>query len=75
VSAGSEVPVWLQLALHGTAVNLILSSGEILVVFLAAFVTERLGVGGSGSVIAQRLSGSVLLSLALHLAFVQDSAW
>ena len=71
VSAGSEVPVWLQLALLGTAVNLILSSGEILVVFLAAFVTQRLRVGGSGTVIAQRLSGSVLLSLALHLAFVQ----
>lgn len=71
VNSGSEVPVWLQLALLGATLNLILSCGELVAVFLAAFVAKRLGGGGTAPVIAQRLGGLMLLGLALHLAFVQ----
>ena len=71
VDAGTQVPVWLQLAGLGAAMNLILSSGEILAVFLAAHLAERLDVGGMRTMIALRLSGSVLVGFAVHLAFAQ----
>jgi threonine/homoserine/homoserine lactone efflux protein len=66
VDASSSLPVWAQLLLLGTAVNLILSAAEVMVVVLAGTVIT--GQRGQAHGLGQRVAGLILVGLALHLA-------
>ena len=65
VDASLSLPVWAQLLLLGTAANLILSGGEVVVVLLAGMMMRQ---RGQGQGLVQRVGGTILVGLGLHLA-------
>ena len=68
-NAGAEI--WLQLLFLGTIVNLMFSSADVLCIILADKVTAYFKTSGSGSRIASRLGGSILIILGLNIALGQ----
>ena len=60
--------IWMQLLILGTIVNIMFSSADALCVVLADKVTRYLKTSGSGSRIAQRLGGGILVALGLRVA-------
>ena len=69
VDAYAAFPVWLQLAILGTVVNLMFSSADIVCVFLAGAVIARLRRSGRAQRMMQRAGGAMLVGLGAHLAF------
>lgn len=61
-------PIWLQLLILGTVVNLMFSSADAICVILADRIAAVFKASGSASRIAQRLGGSVLVALGVNLA-------
>jgi threonine/homoserine/homoserine lactone efflux protein len=62
-------PVWLQLAILGTIVNLMFSSADIVCVLLAGAVIDRLRRSSQAQRLMQRAGGAMLIGLGAHLAF------
>lgn len=62
------LPVWLQLLVLGTIVNVMFSSADVLCVLLADKITKLLKNSGSANRIAQRIGGGLLVGLGLNLA-------
>jgi threonine/homoserine/homoserine lactone efflux protein len=69
VDASATFPVWLQLAILGTIVNLMFSSADIVCVFLAGAVMTKLRRSSSAQRLMQRAGGTMLVGLGAHLAF------
>nr|WP_316652990.1 LysE family translocator [uncultured Gellertiella sp.] len=69
VDPQAAFPVWLQLGLLGTIVNLIFSAADLACVFLASAVMGRLSRSTRMVRGLQRLGGTVIAGLGLHLAF------
>ncbi|WP_426236390.1 LysE family translocator [Pararhizobium sp. DWP1-1-3] len=69
VDASAAFPVWLQLAILGTIVNLMFSSADIVCVFLAGAVMTKLRRSSSAQRLMQRAGGTMLVGLGAHLAF------
>ncbi|URK87598.1 LysE family translocator [Rhizobium sp. RCAM05350] len=69
VDASATFPVWLQLAILGTIVNLMFSSADIVCVFLAGAVIARLRRSSHAQRLMQRAGGAMLVGLGAHLAF------
>jgi threonine/homoserine/homoserine lactone efflux protein len=69
IDASAAFPVWLQLAILGTIVNLMFSSADIVCVFLAGALIARLRRSGHAQRLMQRAGGAVLVGLGAHLAF------
>lgn len=69
VDASAAFPVWLQLAILGTIVNLMFSSADIVCVFLAGAVMTKLRRSSSAQRLMQRVGGTMLVGLGAHLAF------
>ncbi|QIB32763.1 LysE family translocator [Ancylobacter pratisalsi] len=61
-------PLWLQLLVLGTAVNLIFTSADLVCVMMAGAITRRLRGSGLLRQWAGRLGGSVLIGLGARLA-------
>jgi threonine/homoserine/homoserine lactone efflux protein len=59
--------IWVQLLILGTVVNIMFSSADALCVVLADKVRRYLKSSGSGSRIAQRLGGGILVALGLRV--------
>ncbi|WP_137154133.1 LysE family translocator [Rhizobium sp. FKL33] len=68
VDAGAGFPVWLQLAILGTAVNLIFTSADIVCVLFAGLLTERLKRSSGAQRLMRRAGGTVLCGLGVNLA-------
>ncbi|MBB1248275.1 LysE family translocator [Rhizobium sp. G21] len=68
VDAGAGFPVWLQLAILGSAVNLIFTSADIVCVLFAGLVTERLKRSSGAQKLMRRAGGTVLCGLGVNLA-------
>ena len=66
---GGTLPIWTQLLILGTVVNIMFSSADALCVILADKVAALFRSSGSANRIAQRLGGSVLVALGINLAF------
>lgn len=64
----ASLAIWMQLLVLGTIVNVMYSSADALCVILADKVMHYLKTSGSGSRIAQRLSGGILGALGLKAA-------
>lgn len=62
-------PIWLQLLILGTIVNIMFSSADAICVMLADKIAAALKTSGSANRIAQRLGGSILVALGVNLAF------
>jgi threonine/homoserine/homoserine lactone efflux protein len=68
VEAGAGLPIWLQFAILGTVVNLLFSSADIVCVFFAGALTNRLRASQRAQRLLQRAGGAVLVGLGAHLA-------
>lgn len=68
VDPSAGFPVWVQFALLGTAVNLTFSFADLVAVMLAGTLTSRLRRSDRARRIAQRIGGSILVALGIHLA-------
>ncbi|MCC8949913.1 MULTISPECIES: LysE family translocator [Bradyrhizobium] len=69
VDASASLPVWAQLFLLGTAVNLTFSAVDIVCVFFASAVMSKLQRSKRSRRIMQRIGGSILVALGARLAF------
>jgi threonine/homoserine/homoserine lactone efflux protein len=69
VDASTSVPVWAQLFLLGTIVNLTFSAVDIVCVLFASAVMARLQRSRRSQRIMQRIGGSILVALGARLAF------
>lgn len=68
VDPSAAFPVWVQFFILGVIVNVILSSADLLCVFFAGIVVERLRESGRISNYMERVGGGILVGLGLHLA-------
>jgi threonine/homoserine/homoserine lactone efflux protein len=68
VDPTAAFPIWLQLAILGTIVNVIFSSADIVCVVLAGALVSRLRQSGRATRLMQRAGGGLLVGLGLHLA-------
>ncbi|MBR0797891.1 LysE family translocator [Bradyrhizobium jicamae] len=69
VDASASWPVWTQLVLLGTTVNLSFSLVDIVCVMFASAVMGRLQKSQRSQRIMQRIGGSILIVLGARLAF------
>lgn len=69
IDASASFPVWLQFLVLGTIVNLMFSSADIVCVFLAGAVVDRLRQSGRARRMMQRAGGAVLVGLGTHVMF------
>ncbi|MGE0624128.1 MAG: LysE family translocator [Pseudomonadales bacterium] len=61
-------PVWVQLLLLGTVVNLLFSSADVFCVLLADRIASTLKQSRSVERLARRIGGGILVALGLNLA-------
>ena len=64
----SALPLWGQLVILGTFVNIAFSSADILCVLLSSYVVKYFRKSPSGARVAQRVGGTVLVGLGVNLA-------
>ena len=67
VDAGAALPVWIQFLIMGTIVNVMFSSADLLCVLFAGAVIDRLQTSERSQRVMQRLGGSLLIGLGIHL--------
>jgi len=60
-------PIWAQLLILGTVVNLMFSSADAICVLLADRIASLFKTSGAANGLAQRLGGSILVALGVHL--------
>ncbi len=65
------LPLWGQLLVLGTIVNLMFSSADILCVLLAEKITVALQQSPTSSRLANRLGGGILVTLGVNLAITK----
>lgn len=68
VDASAAFPVWLQFVILGAMVNLMFSSADVVCVFLANGMVNRLKCSGRAQQYLRRAGGAVLVGLGLRLA-------
>ena len=68
VDAGAALPIWAQLLILGTVVNIMFSSADAICVILADKIAAFFKTSRSSSRIAQRVGGSILVALGVKLA-------
>ena len=66
--ASAALPIWTQLLLLGTIVNLMFSSADLICVLLAGAALERLRRSSRAQRIARRAGGALLIGLGVNLA-------
>lgn len=64
----ASLPIWVQLFILGTWVNIMFSSADVACVLLADRITTAFRRSKSASRLAQRLGGSILVGLGLNVA-------
>lgn len=68
IDPAATFPVWIQFVLLGTIVNMMFSSADLLCVFLAGAVLNRLQRSNRAQKLMQRAGGAILVGLGTHLA-------
>jgi threonine/homoserine/homoserine lactone efflux protein len=69
VDPSAGFPIWIQLVLLGTIVNLMFSAADIVAVVLAGALIETLRRSSHAQRLMQRGGGLVLMGLGVHVAF------
>lgn len=67
VESGAGLPIWLQLAILGTAVNVIFTFADIVTVLLADVILARLKRSSGVQRLVRRAGGTILVGLGAHL--------
>ena len=65
---GAALPIWLQLLILGTIVNIMFSSADVLCVVFASRISTFLSRSASSGRLARRLGGGLLMGLGVNLA-------
>ncbi len=68
----ASLPIWVQLLILGTLVNIAFSSADVLCVLLASTVSNALRQSQAGTLYAQRAGGTLLVGLGIHLLINQQ---
>ena len=68
IDPAAAFPVWLQLFILGTVVNVMFSSADILCVLLADRITRMFKRSSGANRIVQRIGGSILIGLGINVA-------
>lgn len=64
-------PIWFQLLILGTIVNIMFSSADAVCVILADKISAAFRASSSASRVAQQIGGGILVALGLNLALDQ----
>ncbi len=72
IDVSAAWPVWLQFVILGTIVNLMFSSADIVCVFLAGLVVGRLKRSSRAQRLMQRVGGTLLVGLGVHVALQRN---
>ncbi|WP_424831855.1 LysE family translocator [Ruegeria sp.] len=64
----ANFPIWLQLFILGTVVNVMFSSADVIAVILADKVTAALKQSVMAAKIVRKIGGSILVALGLNVA-------
>ena len=65
---GATFPLWVQLLLLGTIVNIMFSSADLICVFLAEKLSSKFKNSELSGKIANRIGGGILIALGVNLA-------
>jgi threonine/homoserine/homoserine lactone efflux protein len=68
----ASLPVWSQLLILGSVVNLMFALADVVAVVLASSVIARVGRGGRLQTALQRTGGAILVALGLRLALQRN---
>lgn len=68
----ASLPLWAQLLILGTVVNVMFSSADVLCVMLSSSVVNYFKKTPAGSRIMQRISGTILVGLGINLVFTRQ---
>ena len=64
----ATIPIWGQLLILGTIVNIVFSSADVLCVFLSLAVVKYLKQSTAANRIVHGVGGTILIALGIHLA-------
>lgn len=67
--SSAAFPIWFQLLILGSIVNIMFSSADAICVILADKISAAFRASGSASRLAHRIGGGILVALGLNLAF------
>ena len=67
--ATANLPIWAQLLVLGSIVNMMFSSADVVCVLLADKITRSLKGSRPAKRLVQKLGGSLLIGLGINLAF------
>lgn len=68
VDSGAGLPIWMQLAILGTVVNLIFTFADVVSVLLADMILARLKRSSGVQALVRKAGGTILIGLGAHLA-------
>ena len=70
--AAASLPVWAQLLILGSIVNLMFAAADVMAVLLASSVLARLGRASRAQRALQQVGGGILVALGVRLAMQKD---
>lgn len=68
----ASFPVWLQLFILGTVVNIMFSSADVIAVVLSGKIMTSLQRSASSAAVVRKLGGSILIALGVNLALTRQ---
>ena len=68
IDPAASFPIWLQFLVLGVLANLVFSTVEVAYVLMADMLASRLQRSGTAQRMMQRVGGTVLVGLGVHLA-------
>ena len=72
VDPSAAFPIWLQFLILGTIVNVILASADLVCVYSAGIIVDRLRQSNRIARVMEGLGGGILVGLGAHLAFLRN---
>lgn len=72
VDPSAAFPIWLQFLILGTIVNVILASADLVCVFFAGIIVDKLRQSNRVARIMEGLGGSILVGLGANLVFLRN---
>lgn len=68
IDSNAALPVWMQFAVLGVAINLIFTLADVVCVFLAGLIVSRLRRSSTVQHLTRKAGGTLLIGLGAHLA-------
>ena len=72
VDPAAAYPIWLQFLILGTIVNVILASADLVCVYFAGIIVDRLRQSNRIARVMEGLGGGILVGLGAHLALLRN---